>query len=64
MTEKTASVFTTVDEVLNHFSERAASAEELVTQYRRQIEEFTGHNPNSPITALDVIKIVKKVFYK
>ncbi len=44
--------FESLDDVLKHFA-----------KYESQIAEFTGHHPKAPIGPLDVVKIVKRVFF-
>ncbi len=56
--------FSSVNEVLTHFDKSATDAEKAIATYRSQIKELTGHDPDKPLTALDVVKIVHKVFFK
>ncbi len=56
--------FETIWEVIRHFDEKTKEAEDVIGKYRSQIQELTGHDPNKPLTPLDVIKIVSKVFYQ
>lgn len=63
MAESESTVFTSLDEILAHFSGSQVSVEGGINQYRSQLKQFTGHDPNTPLTALDVVKIVQKVFF-
>lgn len=63
MTEESTKLkFDTVDEVLTHFDKAGQASTEAIKTYRSQIQELTGHNPDQPVTALDVVKIVLSVF--
>ena len=56
MTEETKPekiTFKDLDGVIEHLS-----------VFEAQTLELTGHNPRLPVTALDVVKIVKKVFFR
>lgn len=60
MTEKLE--FSSIDDVLNHFDATGKDAEAKIALYRQHVKELTGHDTTQPVTPLDVIKIVKKVF--
>ena len=61
MTDKL--VFEGVDAALAHFDKNGKAATEAVRVYRHQVKELTGHSPEQALTALDVVKIVQKVFF-
>jgi hypothetical protein len=53
MTEKKKELrFDSLDAVIKHFN-----------AYDAQILDYTGHHPKAPIGPLDVVKIVKRVFF-
>ncbi len=56
--------FDSLDAVLKHLSGSSAEIEASASKYRSQLQEFTGHDLSKPVTALDVIKIVQKVFFE
>lgn len=49
--------------VLAHFDKSGEEARNAIKTYRSQVKELTGHDPSSPITPLDVVKIVQRVFF-
>ena len=49
--------------VLEHFQAKSKEIESLAAVYRSQLLDLTGHDPSKPVTALDVIKIVQRVFF-
>lgn len=55
--------FKGLDDVLAHFTVTGKDAEKAIKVYRSQVKELTGHDPASPLTPLDVVKIVQKVFF-
>lgn len=55
--------FKGLEDVLAHFEKSGKASLEAVKTYRSQIKELTGHDPSAPITPLDVVKIVQKVFF-
>lgn len=54
--------FKTIEEAVAHLDAAGSNAAADVGNYRRQVEELTGHNPNNVVTAIDVVKIVLKAF--
>jgi len=54
--------FNSLDDLLNYLDSNEKSIGEDVAKYKSQVSELTGHDLSKPVTALDVIKIVKKVF--
>ncbi len=63
MTEEGKVTFHSVPDVLGHFGKSGAAAEEAIRIYRHQLKEFTGHDPDKAVTAIDVVRIVEKVFF-
>lgn len=61
MTEKLT--FSNLGAVLNHFDQQGKGVEHAAAVYRSQLLELTGHDPSKQVTALDVIKIVQRVFF-
>jgi hypothetical protein len=55
--------FESVDDVLDHFEKTAAEINEKTRVYQHQFEEFTGHAFGKQLNALDVVRIVNKVFW-
>lgn len=55
--------FGSLGEVLSHLESSAKGIESDVATYRHQVMELTGHNPDKPVTAIDVVKIVQKLFF-
>jgi hypothetical protein len=55
--------FTGLDDVLKHFTAKGEEVERRLAVYRSQVTELTGHDLSKPVTALDVVKIVQKVFF-
>tara|TARA_R110000868_G_scaffold9394_1_gene46895 strand:- start:113 stop:325 length:213 start_codon:yes stop_codon:yes gene_type:complete len=65
MTKKAKKLeFTSLNDVTAHLDRLAKDIAQDVSKYRSQIQELSGHNPDKPVTAIDVIKIVQKVFFK
>ncbi len=61
MSEKLS--FNGVGELIAHFDKKGKAVENESNIYRSQLMELTGHDLTRPVNALDVIKIVKKVFF-
>lgn len=55
--------FSGLDAVLTHFAESGERAQADIKTYRSQVKELTGHDPSQPVTPLDVVRIVQKVFF-
>lgn len=55
--------FNDLKSVLEHFSTKGNCVEGLLATYRSQVTELTGHDLSKPVTALDVVKIVQRVFF-
>ena len=49
--------------VLAHFDKAGQDAQQAIKVYRSQVKELTGHDPTAPLTPLDVVKIVQRVFF-
>ncbi len=54
--------FASIGEVVEHLDRSALSTTEAIKTYRSQVQELTGHNPDQPVTPVDVVKIVLKAF--
>lgn len=55
--------FGSLGEVLDHFEKTGKTAEDAIRVYRSQVKELTGHDTTQPVTPLDVVKIVQRVFF-
>ncbi len=49
-------------DALLRLESRGLRIAEDANDYRAELQRLTGHDPSKPITALDVVKIVAKVF--
>ncbi len=56
-------VFESLDDAMTHLVGKEKTAASAIQEYRSQIQEFTGHNPDRPLTPIDVVNIVRKVFF-
>jgi hypothetical protein len=50
-------------EALSFLDKRGAEALDGLRTYRHNVKELTGHDPDKPVTALDVVRIVQRVFF-
>lgn len=53
-----------IKDKVNQFEAEASVLEAGVANYRAKLQELTGHDPNKAVTALDVVKIVQKLFFE
>lgn len=54
--------FKSLSDLLDYLEASEREVGENVSKYKAHVAELTGHDLSKPITALDVVKIVKKVF--
>jgi hypothetical protein len=54
--------FSSLDGAIGHLDSAFEKTTADIKTYRSQVQELTGHNPDHPVTAIDVLKIVLKAF--
>lgn len=54
--------FESLESVLEHLEKIQKTGNDSIEEYRNIVEQLTGHRLGQAVTALDVIKIVKKAF--
>ena len=55
--------FGSMTDLLLHLDKLEKEIGEKLAVYKGNVSELTGHDLSKPVTALDVVKIVQKVFF-